>query len=109
MIDEQKEKIELMAKNGKTIVQICRELDLEWRDVQKFLHSVDLKSWNGAKKVITLRLNRLVNENDPSKREKLAEEADIWIDYLYENGKSLRDKVERARKAMDGARRSLDG
>ena len=50
MIDSMKEQIEQKVKEGKTIVDICEELDLEWKDVSKFLHSVDKKSWQGAKK-----------------------------------------------------------
>jgi thiamine pyrophosphate-dependent acetolactate synthase large subunit-like protein len=110
MIDRGKEeKIELMVKQGKTIVQICKELDLEWKDVAKFLHSVDMKSWNGAKQVITRRLNRLKTEKDESAREKLAEEAAKWIAYLHADGKRLSRQVDRARQAMDRASKALDG
>ena len=102
MIDSKKEEIEWMVHSGKTIVQICEELDLEWKDVQKYLHSVDKRSWNGAKKVITHRLKSLVKENDASARKKLMEDADKWINYLFDDGKRLRDRVDRARNALDG-------
>ncbi len=62
MIDSKREKIEQMVGDGKTIVQICNELDLEWKDVSNFLHSIDKKSWLGAKRVITNRLKRLQTE-----------------------------------------------
>ena len=105
--DWQKEKIEQMAGEGRTIVQICNELDLEWRDVSKFLAAIDKKSWNGAKKVITFRLNRLKTEQDDAERVKLAEEAAKWIDYLYEDGKRLGDQATQARKELDSAIKAL--
>ena len=109
MIDSMKEQIEQMVKEGKTIVDICEELDLEWKDVSKFLHSVDKKSWQGAKSVISLRLKSLSKENDPSARENLVKEADKWINYLYADGRRLSQQVDKARKAMDSARKTLDG
>ena len=98
-----------MIQQGKTIVQICNDLDLEWKDVAGFLHSVDKKSWTGAKKIISLRLKRLKKENDESAREKLVDEAAKWIDYLYDDGKRLSNQAEQARRAIDSARKALDG
>ena len=109
MIGSQKDKIEQMVAQGKTIVQICSELDLEWKDVRNYLHSVDKKSWLGAKKVITNRLKKLKTATDESEREQLVEEAAKWIDYLYYDGKDLGTQVDRARKALDNAQKALDG
>ena len=109
MIDWQKERVEQMVGQGKTIVQICEEMDLEWKEVAQFLYSVDKTSWLGAKKVITNRLKSLIKENEESTRKDLAKEAAKWIDYLYYDGKRLSHQVEQARKAMDSARKSLDG
>lgn len=106
--DWQKERIERMAAEGRTIVQICKELDLEWRNVSQFLEAVDKKSWSSAKKVITNRLNRLKIEQDDDARKKLAEDAAKWIDYLYEDGKRLGDQAAQARKEMDSASKALD-
>ena len=71
MDDHTIEQVERMIREGKTIVEVCDTLNLEWRDVSKYLHSVDKRGWIGAKKVITNRLKSLVKENDPEKREKL--------------------------------------
>lgn len=108
MDDFQKEQIEKMVQEGKTIVEVCDELGLEWRGVADYLHSVDKRSWLGAKKVITLRLKSLVKESDPKKREDLAAEADKWVDYLYYDGKRLGQQVDRARRSIDNARKALD-
>ena len=68
-------RIQELASQGKTIVQICRALGLDWREVRSYLHTVDKRSWRGAKVVITNRLNMLAKEGDPAKREQLAAEA----------------------------------
>ena len=93
--------IERMVQEGKTIVDICNTLGLEWRDVVKFLGSVDKTSWQGAKVMTTNLLNALVKETDPARRKELAAEAKKWIDYLYYDGKRLGQKVDRVRKALD--------
>ena len=108
MDDHTIEQVEQMIREGKTIVEVCDTLNLEWRDVSEYLHSVDKRSWVGAKKLITNRLKSLVKENDPEKRENLAAEADKWIDYLYYDGKRLGQQVDRARRSIDSARNALD-
>ena len=65
------------------------------------MDSVDATSWQGAKMIITNRLNSLVKENDQFVREQLKDEAKKWIDYLYYDGKRLSRKVDRARKALE--------
>ena len=95
MTNSKMHKAEQMAHQGKTIVQICNELDVDWKEVSNYLHSVDARSWQGAKQVITRRLKRLVKENNQSAREKLADEADMWINYLYYDGKRLSRQVDR--------------
>ena len=108
MIDNKEQQITQMIQEGKTIVHICKVLTLDWHDVQKYLHSVDKKSWQGAKSVITRRLKQLAKENDPAKREKLAAEADQWVDYLFDDGKRLADRVAKARRAINNASKMLD-
>ena len=95
------DKIMQMVGAGKTIVQICNELGLDWQEVSNYVHSVDARSWRGAKQVISRRLKRLVTENDLAKRKQLSDEADRWVAYLYESGKHLGGRVDRARKALN--------
>ena len=102
------DQVERMIREGSTIVQVCDELGLEWTDVAKYLRSVDMRSWLGAKRVITNCLKSLVEENDPEEREILADEADKWVDYLYYDGKRLGKQVGRARRSIDNARKALD-
>ena len=102
MTDSKMDKAEQMIHEGKTIVQICDELQVGWKEVSDHLRSVDARSWQGAKQVITRRLKSLVKENDRDAREKLVDEASMWINYLYYDGKRLSRQVDRARKALDG-------
>ena len=108
MTSEKEQQIIQMVEEGKTIVQVCRTLDLEWQDVRKFLHSVDMRSWTGAKKVITNRLNSLRSENEPAKRQILADDVAKWTNYLYEDGKQLASKVSKARRAIEQAQSELE-
>ena len=102
------ERAEQMARDGKTIVQISAELDVDWSEVAGHIRSLDVRSWQGAKQLITRRLNRLKTEPDEAAREQLAVEADKWIDYLYYEAKRLSRQIDQARRAMDRARRTLD-
>lgn len=90
--------IRQMADEGKRIVEIADALGLEWKVVRK---NVDL-NWLGAKKQITIRLNRLRTENDPEKRADLIKEIDRRVDYLYYRGRDLGGQINRARDALKG-------
>ena len=102
MTDPKMERAEKMARDGKDIVEISRELGVEWSEVSDYVRSVHARSWRGAKKLITHRLKRLTKEKDQSTREQLADEAARWINYLYYEGKRMSRQVERARKELDG-------
>ena len=90
-----------MAREGKTIVEICRESGLDWEDVRQRLRVAGVRSWKGAKQVIGRRLNRIVRETDRSKREQLKADVNKWVDYLYQEGQQLSRRIDRARKALD--------
>ena len=98
-----------MIRNGKTIVETCEELDLKWEDVAKYLHSIDMKAWLGAKRTMTIRLKKLRKEKDESVREQLVDEAKKWADYLYEDAKLMRSKLEKAGREMERAQKTLKG
>ena len=94
--DALKKKAREMARDGKTITTISKELGVSWSEVAGYTIS-----WLGAKRRITFRLERLTAEADQSKREKLAKEADNYVDFLYDAAKGLRSQVESARKALN--------
>ena len=90
-----------MAREGKTIVQICTELGLDWADVRKRLRAAGLSSWMGAKQAIGHRLNSIVRERDRSRRQELKAEIVQWVDYLYQEGQRLSRRIERARESLN--------
>ena len=94
--DALKEKVRQMAREGKTISKISEELGISWNEARSYT-----VSWLGAKVRITNRLNKLATTADESKREKLAAEADGYVDFLYDAAKQLGSQVDRARKALN--------
>lgn len=104
MVDSSKEKDTLvieankMARAGKTITEISENLKVNWHEARSYLNS---SSWRGAKVKITNRLKKLANEMDSKKREKMADEADRYVDFLYDAAKHLRKQVDDARKALN--------
>ena len=85
-----------MAKEGKTITAISEHLGISWGEARGYTYG-----WLGAKTKITNRLNKLASEPDPEKRKKLVEEADGYVDFLYDAAKHLRSQVDSARKALN--------
>ena len=90
------DEIRLMASQAKTISQIACELDLEWRQVHRHV-----TSWLGTKRQITNLLQKLSEENDPTKRAELVDEVDKRITYLYEQGKEVGKQIESIRRVLN--------
>ena len=72
-------KAKKLAREGKNITQISEELGISWGEAAGYLPA---SSWRGAKVRITIRLEKLATETDPAKRKKMAEEADLYVDFL---------------------------
>ena len=85
-----------MASESKTIVQISKELKVDYWQVWNHV-----RSWQGTKWIITNRLNLLVKEKDQSNREQLVNEVAECISYLYDQGKQMGNKIDRARKLLN--------
>ncbi len=93
-----------MALNGDTIETIRKELGEDYWEVWSHVKSVkgtEFASWQGAKKVVTIRLKRLVRERDQDKREELMAQANEAVNYLYNAAKSMRTKVNHARRTLN--------
>lgn len=89
-------KAKALAKDGKTITQISKELNISWNKVRGYT-----PGWRGTKVKLTNRLNKLISEPDEGKRRALAADADRYADFLYDAAKHLRDQVDGARKALN--------
>ena len=97
-VSDQAEKAKQLAQAGRTITEISEEMGITWGEARNLVPN---SSWRGAKVRITNRLNTLAKETNPRKREKLAAEADKYVDFLYDAAKHLRDQVDGVRKALD--------
>ena len=93
-----KDRAQRMASEGRTAVEISQELGIDYWEVWSYVPG----TWRGTKQMITRRINRLVNEDDPSTRKELAREVKEYIDYLYKGGMRLGRIVDRARKTLGG-------
>lgn len=92
------EKANKMARQGRTVTEISDELGISWHEARSYLKAT---SWHGAKMKITNRLKKLACEPNPEKRKKMAEEADRYVDFLFDAAKHLRGQVDSARKALN--------
>ena len=97
MTDAMKEQALQMAREGKTVAAISRELGVDYWTVWSHVPY----SWMGAKKIITGRLKRLIRENNQATRKQLVKEADAFINRIYDDAKRLGRRIDRARKALD--------
>ena len=92
-----------MARDGKSIADIHTDLGLDYWEVWNHIRTsggTDFSSWRGAKWIVTHRLNLLVKEKDPSKRQELSDQAKECAKYIYEEGQRLSRKIHRARKEL---------
>lgn len=92
-----------MAREGKNVEKIRKELNTEYWDVWNHIRNVEGIAgvgWHGAKWIVTNRLKRLVKERDIAKREQLSREASECASYLYNSAKALGKKIDRARKSL---------
>ena len=90
------EEAKRMAREGRTITYISKKLGISWSEARSYT-----PGWIGTKKKLTIRLKKLVTEQDQSKREKMAEEADRFADFLFDAAKHLRGQVDGARRALN--------
>ena len=90
-----------MAEEGKSIETIAKELGVGYREVwQHVKEAGGVAGWRAAKWITTNRLNKMARSNDSVKREQLRKEAAECVEYLYSGGKTLRDKIDSARKSL---------
>ena len=101
MTTEQQNQAVAMARNGKTVAQIERDLGVDYWAIWDHIRSVGAYSWQGAKWIITRRLNSLVRENGKTQRKELAEETKEMVDYLYYQGRRLGRTLDRVKKTVE--------
>ena len=98
---QQQKQAEQMALDGTTIADIHTALGIDYWEVWEHVTSVRAYSWQGAKSIVTRRLNSLGRAGDSKKRRALAKEAGEYVDYLYCEGKRLANTLKRVRRAVN--------
>ena len=99
-----KRKAKSMARAGKSISKIAKEVGVDYSDVWGYVRNVqgtEFASWQGAKRIVNNRLKDLVDEEDPGQREHLTKDVIQCVNYLYKEARRLSRKIEGANKASD--------
>lgn len=95
------QKMRRLAKEGKQISRICTEdfPDYEYLDVYWEVYGSGGRSAQGIKRMITERLNSLVEANK-AERKLIVGEIDGLVWHLYSNHKQNQQKLEKLRKIL---------
>lgn len=96
-----KERIREKIGRGQSISRICEDLDHDYGIVARFCWREGILPWGGAKRYITLRLNKLKQATRQTEREKLAEEIREQVDYIYYAARQLTLQKERAKRSLE--------
>lgn len=91
-----------LAQEGKPISKILSEYFpyLDYCDVYLEVYSSGERSSIGIKRMITKRLNTMVESRSKKDRTEIAEEVQELVLHLYENHKLNRDKLANIREAL---------
>ena len=98
--EPKKQQIRELISTGKSIVSICGKLKLDYPVVQTFLWEEGTLPWQGAKRIISLRLRQLRGATKREDRERLTNEVREQVDYLYYAAKHLSSQIEIIRKSL---------
>jgi len=86
---------------GESISSICEALSQDYAVVARFCWREGILPWQGAKRYITLRVNRLKQARRQTDREQLAREIQEQVDYIYYAARELTLQKERAKKSLE--------
>jgi hypothetical protein len=98
--EPKKEQIRELIGTGKSIVDICKKLKLDYLIVQTFLWQEGTLPWQGAKTIITRRLKKSISATKRVDRERMADEISVQVDYLYYAAKQLSSQLEKVKRSL---------
>jgi len=98
--EPKKERIRELIGTGKSIVDICNKLKLDYLVVQTFLWEEGTLPWQGAKRIVAIRLRQLKGATKREDRERLTGEIREQVDYLYYAAKHLSNQLEKVRSSL---------
>jgi len=104
MTNQDKEKMVLLAREGKRISKICKEDfqdEYTYDDVYFEVYAEGERSAMGVKRMISNRLKKL-STLSPQEQEKMIEEIDDHVWYLYSRYKESQTRIEDIRNIIEG-------
>lgn len=97
---DSKEKLNQLARDGKSITYIVGRTKLDYAVVQTCLWQNGNLPWQGSKTIITRRLNSLRHATKRQNRDELIEAIKEQIDYLYYAARQLAAEMDKVRRSL---------
>lgn len=93
------------ASNGETITSMSKRLGVDYDVVQTLLWDAGTLPWQGAKRIISLRLRSLRTATRGPDRERLVEELGEQVNYLYYAAKNLKKQLDNVKASIQPRQR----
>ncbi len=93
------------ASNGETITSMSKRLGVDYYVVQTLLWDAGTLPWQGAKSIISRRLKSLKSATRRADRERLAEDLQEQVDYLYYAAKNLKKQLDNVKASIEPRQR----
>ena len=92
-----------LVQEGKPISKIAKEdfPDIDYWEILWTAWDGGARSARGVKKMITSRLNSLIEAGKKQDRQQLIDEISDLVSYLYENQKRNSEKLDKIRKTLE--------
>lgn len=98
--DHIKGKLRQLARDGKPITHMAQQLGLDYAVVQAYLWQSGTLPWQGAKSIVSRRLQSLRTATKRQDRDTLVNDAKEQVDYLYYAACQLRAQLEKVKKSL---------
>ena len=97
------EKILRLVQEGKPLSKIAEEdfPDIDYWEIWWTVWEGGERSARGVKKMITNRLNSLIEAGKKQDRQQLIDEISDLVSYLYKNHKKISEKLGKIRKTLE--------
>lgn len=97
------QKMRRLAQEGKQISRILADdfPKLDYGDVYWAVYGEGERSSQGIKKMISFRIQKLVDTHSQQERKGIAQELNDLVWHLYQNHKTNFDKLSRIRAALE--------
>jgi hypothetical protein len=102
---KQKDALEIqkLVREGKQISKVMEEdyPEYEYWDIYMAAYDAGERSALGVKRMITTRLNKMVESKNSTERKEIQEEIDELVWHLYESLKDSQKKLEKIRAVIN--------